>query len=103
MPRRALLATLSALAFLLLALAGCSRSSMPSGGTGDPKSLTVDEVAALVAAHDGKTFVFDNNDKERWVRSHVPGAKWLDYDNVTAADLPADKGARLVFYCASEL
>jgi hypothetical protein len=103
MPRRALLATLSALALLLFAVAGCSRSSMPAASGGDPKSLTVDEVAALVAAHDGKTFIFDNNDKERWARSHVPGAKWVDYDNVTAADLPSDKGAMLVFYCASEL
>jgi hypothetical protein len=101
MTRRALLASSSLLVVLALALAGCSRSSMPAGG--ELKSLTVDEVSALVAANDGKTFFFDNNDKERWAKSHVPGAKWLDYDQVTAADLPADKGARLVFYCASEL
>jgi 3-mercaptopyruvate sulfurtransferase SseA len=65
--------------------------------------LTVDEVATRIAAHDGKTYVFDNNPKDRFEKSHVPGARWLDYDNVTAADLPADKGATLVFYCASEL
>jgi hypothetical protein len=106
MTRRAWLASLpllAALALALLALGGCSRTSMASASSGEVKSLTVDQVAALVAAHDGKTFVFDNNDKERWARSHVPGAKWVDYDNVTAADLPADKGAMLVFYCASEL
>lgn len=100
MPRRLVLTLLAALA---LVLAGCSRSSSSVPAPGEVKTLTVDEVAALVAAHDGKTFVFDNNPKDRYDRSHVPGAKWLDEENVTAADLPADKGARLVFYCASEL
>jgi hypothetical protein len=92
---------LSLLAVLAVALLGCSRSAVPASG--ELKSLTVDEVAARVAANDGKTFIFDNNPKDRYDRSHVPGAKWMDYENVTAADLPADKGAMLVFYCASEL
>jgi hypothetical protein len=71
--------------------------------SGDLKSLTVDEVATRIAAHDGKTFLFDNNPRDRYAKSHLPGAKWLDYSKVTVADLPADKGATLVFYCASEL
>jgi hypothetical protein len=100
MPRRFVLTLLAALA---LALLGCSRSSSSVPSPGELKTLSVDEVAALVAAHDGKTFIYDNNPKDRFERSHVPGAKWLDDENVTAADLPADKGARLVFYCASEL
>jgi hypothetical protein len=100
MVRRLALA-LSLLAMLAFALVGCSRSSVPSSG--ELKSLTVDEVAARIATNDGKTFVYDNNPKERYERSHVPGAKWLDYENVTAASLPADKSATLVFYCASEL
>ncbi len=66
------------------------------------KVLTVDEVAARVAAHDGKTFVYDDNPRDRWVKGHVPGAKSLE-GSPTAADLPADKSATLVFYCASEL
>ena len=67
------------------------------------KSLTIDEVATRVAAKDGKSFFFDNNSKESFAAGHVPGAHWVAYDSVTAADLPADKSATLVFYCASEL
>ena len=84
----------------LLGLMGCSRASSPSS---ELHSLTVDEVAARIAANDGKTFVYDNNPKDRYAKSHVPGAHWLDYDTVSASDLPADKTATLVFYCASEL
>ena len=46
-------------------------------------------------------FVFDNNTKDRYAQGHVPGAKWLDPSAVTAAVLPADKNATLVFYCAN--
>lgn len=80
----------------VVALFGCSRDAKL-------KELSVDEVSARIAANDGKTFLYDNNEKERWQRSHLPGAKWLDYEKVTAADFPADKTATLVFYCASEL
>jgi 3-mercaptopyruvate sulfurtransferase SseA len=95
MTRRVLFSVLVLLA-LAAGLLGCAKSA-------DLKALTVDEVAARIAAHDGKTYVFDNNPRERFAKSHVPGATWLDYDHVTAADLPADKGATLIFYCASEL
>jgi hypothetical protein len=102
MPRRLLLTMFAAVALAAAAmLLGCSRSSVPSSS--ELKTLTVDEVAARIAAHDGKTFVFDDNPSDRYAKSHVPGAKWLDEENVTAADLPADKGATLIFYCASEL
>jgi 3-mercaptopyruvate sulfurtransferase SseA len=94
MSRRLVLCLLATFA---LALAGCSRTSSQL------KSLTVDEVAARIALHDGKTVIYDNNDKDRYAKSHVPGARWVDYENVTVADLPADKTATLVFYCASEL
>ena len=85
---------------LLLAVAGaltlgCSKANL--------KSLTVDEVSSRLALNDGKTFVYDNNDKERYDKGHLPGAKWVKFDNVTAADLPPDKGATLIFYCANEL
>ena len=83
--------------------AGSVACSKTSAASAELKTLTVDEVAAKVAAHDPKTFIYDNNDRERWAKSHVPGAKWLKHTEVTAADLPADKGATLVFYCSSEL
>ena len=80
-----------------LCLLACSRVGA------NLKTLTVDEVAARVAAHDGKTFVFDDNPHDRFAKGHVPGAHWVAASEPTAAELPADKGALLVFYCASEL
>jgi hypothetical protein len=97
MPRapHALLSRLVAPALTILALA-CTRSP-------ELKTMTVDEVAARVAAHDGRTFVFDDNPQDRFQKGHVPGAHWVSASTPTAAELPADKGALLVFYCASEL
>ncbi len=104
---RTKLALLAALAVTLpsaAVLTGCSKPSVSPGGhsTEDLKSLTVDDVATRLAAKDGKTFVYDNNSKDTYASGHVPSAKWVDFKNVTAADLPADKAATLIFYCASE-
>ena len=60
-------------------------------------SLTVDEVAARLT--EPGFFVYDNNGKGRWKRSHVPGAKNLNPHVIEAADLPDDHDATLVFYC----
>jgi hypothetical protein len=78
--------------------------STPGGAApaDDLKPLTVDQVAARLAAHDGKTFIYDNNSKDSWATGHVPGAKWLDDEHITAADLPANKAATLIFYCHNE-
>src|ERR1700743_2512813 len=46
-------------------------------------------------------YVFDNNAKDRFQKSHVPGAHWVDPTTIKAADLPADKTATLVFYCGN--
>ena len=88
----------------LLALVGAVGCGKPStDGMPEPKSLTVDEVESRINAKDGKTFVYDNNDQERWSKGHVPTAKWVAFNKVTAADLPPDKTATLIFYCAHEL
>ncbi|MGD0530541.1 MAG: rhodanese-like domain-containing protein [Polyangiaceae bacterium] len=100
MQRRQALAWMAGAGLGLAALAACSKASAPAS---ELRALTVDEVAARIAANDGKTFIYDNNPQDRFVKSHVPGAKWLEYDRIAATDLPADKGATLVFYCASEL
>ncbi len=62
--------------------------------------LTVDEVAARI----GKpgVHIFDNNNQEEWVEGHVPTATWVDNEKFTAADMPADKDATLIFYCHNE-
>jgi hypothetical protein len=99
MQRRLLMFLLAGLA--AAAIVGCSKDSAAT----EPaalQSLTVDEVAARITAKDGKTFVFDNNPKDSWVKAHVPSATWLDEDSVTAAVMPADKAATLIFYCHNE-
>ena len=62
--------------------------------------LSVDQVAAKI----GKpgVYVYDNNSSEDFAKGHVPTAKWVDYDHVQASDLPNDKAATLIFYCANE-
>jgi hypothetical protein len=85
-----------------LAFLGCFKNSGGPAGSSELKPLTVDQVAAKIAAGDGKTFVYDNNSQDSWVDGHVPGAKWVDSEHVTAADLPADKTATLIFYCHNE-
>ncbi len=47
-------------------------------------------------------FVFDENGDERFSKGHIPTAKHLKADEVSATTLPADKAAFLVFYCGSD-
>jgi Rhodanese-like domain len=63
-------------------------------------SLTVQQVSARLKERN--FYVFDNNAFERFQKGHVPGAKWLNPYALKASDLPSDKSATLVFYCASE-
>lgn len=101
----------AALAAVLIPCAGCGTGSGEAGGKGAESAheafgrMTIDELEARMAeAKAGKLalYIFDNNHKERFDQSHIPGAKWLDSDKVQATDLPADKEATLVFYCANE-
>lgn len=49
-----------------------------------------------------KLYIFDNNSHERYQKSHLPGARWVDYSKLQVSDLPKEKDATLVFYCANE-
>ena len=60
--------------------------------------LSVDEVARRLGTPD--FYVFDNNSRGRWKRSHVPGAVALDPYDFAEDALPPDKQATLVFYCS---
>ena len=107
-------ATWTVIAFVALGgLMGCKKTN--GGASASPSAsaeaeeafgrLTVDDVQSKMdEAKAGKLafFVFDNNNKDTFAKNHLPGAKWLDHDHVTASDLPADKNATLVFYCANE-
>ncbi len=74
-----------------------------AGGTEKKEAfgrLTIDQVNELIAKKDG--YIFDNNSKDTYAKGHVPTAKWVSFNDVKAADLPADKAAKLVFYCGNE-
>jgi rhodanese-related sulfurtransferase len=93
MKRRILV--LCGLAALLLLPIAARAEEKDSFGT-----LTIDQVSDLIANHGVK--VFDNNSVDRYKRSHLPTAKWVDFKDVKPSDLPGDKEAKLVFYCESE-
>ncbi|HTJ43412.1 MAG TPA: rhodanese-like domain-containing protein [Kofleriaceae bacterium] len=62
------------------------------------RELSLDEVAARLGTPD--FYVYDNNSRGRWKRSHVPGAIWLDPYDFDESALPSNKQATLVFYCS---
>lgn len=67
--------------------------------------LTIEDLEARMSeAKAGKLTlaIYDNNHKDRFDKGHIPGAKLVDAMAIKAGDLPADKGATLVFYCANE-
>jgi rhodanese-like protein len=77
----------------LVAFAG--EMSLPEGfGEMTPQDV-------LAKLKQKNVYVFDNNDQGRWKQSHLPGAKWLNPMDYDAKELPADKNATLIFYCAS--
>lgn len=86
--------------------------ALACGGHGDDETtastapygeIGLDEVARLVETK-GATIV-DANKAERYAQGHIPGAIHARADEngkLTGAPLPADKAAKLVFYCHSE-
>lgn len=101
---------------LLLVLAGCgggsSASSSESGASESASSggeegasfaqISVDEVASALETQEGAIAIFDANSRETYDEHHVPTATWVDYDALSAEQLPEDRGTQLVFYCANE-
>ena len=63
---------------------------------------SVEEVSAAIDARNNSIAVFDANHRETFDEHHVPGAKWVHYDDYAASELPADRAQHLVFYCANE-
>lgn len=104
-----------ALAAVLTVGAACSRASAPSPAAARPSatagqdsrveaeipSMSVAELAAALETP-GSVFVYDANGPERYERGHIPTARHVGHDAVTAAMLPPDRGSRLVFYCYNE-
>lgn len=111
-------ALLIASALVVASSAACTRKSEPapapvaasaSATPEEPKdelahlkTMTVDEVDKRIVAKDASFHVFDANLREVYDKGHVPGAVWVPEEGVTAAILPKDKSATLVFYCANQ-
>lgn len=66
----------------------------------DLMTISADELWSVIDSGQ-PVFVFDTNRKERWEKSHVPGATWIDFESVELTQLPEDPTAQLVFYCAN--
>ncbi len=64
-------------------------------------AMTLDQLATMLTNHE-QVAVYDANGRERYEAGHIPSAVHVGHDEVTAAVLPPDHGARLVFYCANE-
>jgi rhodanese-related sulfurtransferase len=84
----------AALAAGLLAAVACSGRA-----AGEPFAMaSMDEVQAMLGKPD--VAVVDANPPDVFEKNHLPGARLYKSAALTQL-LPADKDARLVFYCAS--
>jgi hypothetical protein len=83
-------------------VAGCSKDKPAASEQATEKlpTMTMDEVEKAIAANE-VTPVDCNADKTRKKNGVVPGAILIsDEETFVASELPADKGRKLVFYCA---
>lgn len=92
------------LVFVVLVLggSGCNavRACMGIPRSAQDESLSMwsmDQVQSEL----GQAALFDANPRELYDEHHLPGARWVPYDGVTAEVLPEDKAQALVFYCAN--
>jgi hypothetical protein len=88
---------------------GCSKHhGAEASAESDKESfgrLTIEQLETRIAdakAGTGKLAIYDNNHRDVFDKGHIPTAKWVDFKDVKASDLPADKETALVFYCANE-
>jgi rhodanese-related sulfurtransferase len=67
----------------------------------EPGTLSLAQVSERLKQGRERTVIFDANPHEMYVERHIPGARWVAYDGVTAKVLPADRSTPIVFYCAN--
>jgi rhodanese-related sulfurtransferase len=75
--------------------ASCCASKKNDAKITEAKVVTKDEVAELVNATN--VTIIDARDEESYAAGHIDGAV-----NFVKAELPADKNAKLIFYCGGE-
>ncbi len=89
---------LSLFGLVLIAVACAGKPAIQQTGT---EIATVESAADLQAEMGrGGVTVIHALDAEHYGKGHVPGAVNVDSETMAAGDLPADKSARLIFYCA---
>jgi len=83
---------------------GCAHTTASGAAAASTESelrpVTVAELAGLIEQRG--VAVVDTNSAETYERGHIPGARWAEYDHITASVLPSDRAARVVFYCHNE-
>ena len=62
--------------------------------------VTTEQLASWIG--EKSVTVIDTNKVETFQENHIPGARNVRYDAVTAKDLPESKDARMAFYCTNE-
>jgi hypothetical protein len=90
----------------LLAFAGCAKSDSAGAGSGHPADVKIPDITVEQLDTDlqakAATPVDCNGDKTRKHEGVVPGAILVtDESTYDQKELPSDKGAKLVFYCAN--
>jgi Rhodanese-like domain len=70
----------------------------PAARAGEPlRLISVDDVERQLGTPG--FHVYDANGLPIFAKGHVPGAVHVSYRTLSEKDLPADRDARLVFYC----
>ena len=99
-PRSASRPTLTVALLATLALASLAAGCRHADADVEPGRLSLDEVQARLGQPG--VYLFDANPREMYDAKHVPGARWVQWDHVTRTDLPSERDATLIFYCALE-
>lgn len=87
--------------------AACKRSEGHAPTTSTSASeqalaeMTVDALSAMIDGHQSVA-IFDANGRPRYEEGHIPGARHVGHDTITAEMLPQDRSTPLVFYCYNE-
>jgi hypothetical protein len=82
-----------------ISLLAAAAALAPLPARADPyRTVSADQVQRMIGAGDVR--VLDANSADVYAKSHLPGAVHIGARSL-ASLLPADKAARLVFYCAN--
>ncbi|MCC7503545.1 MAG: rhodanese-like domain-containing protein [Flavobacteriales bacterium] len=72
---------------------------LPGGSQSTVREISPQQLVALLGS--STLFIYDCNEEDMFAEAHVPGARLIVYDQITADKLPTDLNATLVFYCYS--